>query len=617
MRLAVAAIRREGIATEATTFNRVALREPDVGEVDPSRRVDVMLWHRDRHMVEEVVVALAGDGGIVSRRDVAGVRPLPGLFDLGSAIEVAKADPGVQAALAERGVTDMDKVQIDPWPTGAYGNDWESGRRVSRGLFFYREHPDDNPYAKPIDGLMAYVDHDLNQVVQIEDIGAWPIPTETHNFHGDPDDPRPDLKPIEVTQPAGVSFTVTDGNELSWQNFRFRVLMDPTSGLVIRDVTYRDRSHRDGARERSIVRRASLGEMVVPYGETRPTQRFKNVFDAGELGLGRFANSLTLGCDCLGEITYLDAVMVLDTGDPYTITNAICIHEEDYSIMWKHTDLNTGNVDVRRQRRLVVSSIFTAGNYEYGFYWYFYLDGTIQLEVKLSGCLTPQAHRPGDDLSRASLITPELAAPVHQHLFSVRLEMAVDGPDNSVYEVDVETEPVGPDNPWGNAFRPVATRLDTSAAARRLANPAQARTWRIANDSVTNRLGKPVAYKLLPAATPAFMPSPDSVIAGRAGFARAHLWVTPTSWDERYSAGHYPTQAPPDGWGLPNWADRDDPVADRPITVWHTFGLTHVPRPEDFPVMPVESCGFSLVPHGFFDANPTLDVPPTTAKACH
>ncbi len=616
----MAVLRGDGVVGESTTFNRIAVREPSTDELTRfeagaavPRQVDVMMWHRDRHVVEEAVVAIdEATPTVTARREVADVRPLPGLFDLGGAIEVMKADPGVLAALAKRGVTDMDKVQIDPWPTGAYGNEWETGRRVSRGLFFYRENPNDNPYARPIDGLMVYVDHDLNEVVHIEDIGVWPIPAEIHNFDVESVGAlRTDLKPIEVHQPEGVSFTVVDGNEVRWQNWRFRVLLDPTSGLVIRDVSYDDHG-----RERSILRRASLGEMVVPYGEKRPTQRFKNVFDAGELGLGRFVNSLTLGCDCLGEITYLDAVMALDTGDPFTVPNAICMHEEDFSILWKHTDLNTGNVEVRRQRRFVVSSIFTAGNYEYGFYWYFYLDGNIQLEVKLTGCLTPQAHQPGDSLENASLITPDMAAAFHQHLFSVRLEMAVDGAHNTVLEIDAEPEPMGPDNPYGNAFRAAVTRLETSDQAVRDADPLRSRSWRIVNESVPNRLGNPVGYKLLPMSTPRFMQDPGSVIAGRAGFARHHLWVTPTSWDERYSAGPYPTQSPPDGWGLPMWAARGDDVAETSITVWHTFGVTHLPRPEDFPVMPVEYCGFVLMPVGFFDRNPSLDVPPNAA-ACH
>jgi primary-amine oxidase len=118
---------------------------------------------------------------------------------------------------------------------------------------------------------------------------------------------------------------------------------------------------------------------VVPSGDPRPTQARKNAFDVGEYGMGMCANGLQLGCDCLGAISYLDADLCDSRGRGLTIPNAICIHEEDYGILWKHTDRRLPhNPEVRRSRRLVVSSISTVENYEYGFYWYFYQDGNIE-----------------------------------------------------------------------------------------------------------------------------------------------------------------------------------------------------------------------------------------------
>ena len=52
------------------------------------------------------------------------------------------------------------------------------------------------------------------------------------------------------------------------------------------------------------------------------------------------------------------------------------------------------------------------------------------------------------------------------------------------------------------------------------------------------------------------------------------------------------------------------------IVVWHTFGLTHFPRPEDWPVMPVDYAGFKLKPVGFFDRNPALNVPAAPRAHC-
>jgi len=311
-------------------------------------------------------------------------------------------------------------------------------------------------------------------------------------------------------------------------------------------------------------------------------------------------------------IHYFDAVMPDENGEPNVVPNAICMHEEDYSILWKHQDLHSFRTEVRRQRRLVVSSIYTVGNYDYGFYWYFYLDGSIQLEVKLTGIIQPMGVRLDvgpDEIGNATLVSPGVAAPHHQHLFCVRLDMEVDGPHNSVAEIDVVPDEPGPDNPEHNGFHTKVTVLRSEREAQRLINPATSRTWRIFNPGVTNAVGQPVAYKLIPPATPTMLARPESYVHQRATFATKNLWVTAYDRNEIHAAGRYPNQSP-GGGGLPAWTASDRAIENTDIVVWHTFGVTHIVRPEDWPVMPVETTGFLLVPFGFFDRNPALDVPP-------
>jgi primary-amine oxidase len=326
-------------------------------------------------------------------------------------------------------------------------------------------------------------------------------------------------------------------------------------------------------------------------------------------------NSLELGCDCLGVIHYFDTDVVDERGQARTQPNVICLHEEDYGILWKHQDLHSFTTETRRSRRLVVSSIHTVGNYEYGFYWYFYLDGTIQLEVKLTGIVQTQAVAEGDDPGNANLVAPGLAAPHHQHLFCVRLDLDVDGADNSVYETNVEPTPVGPENPNHNGITATSTLLATERQAQRRVDPGRSRSWRIVNRSSANGLGQPVSYKLLPGATPTLYAGPESMVHQRATFATNNLWVTPYAASERRAAGEYPSQSG-GGDGLPEWTAADRAIDDTDIVVWYTFGVTHLVRPEDFPVMPVEYTGFALLPFGFFDRNPALDVPPANDH-CH
>ncbi len=608
------------VPDDAVRFAYVGLCDPpkdvvravDRGEdVAVDRRVRLVVLQSPQAEVVEAIVSVTR--GEVDRWEVVrDVRPALQIEESIMVLAALHAHPEWNAALDRRGIEDRSLVQIDPWPAGTFGLAHEEGRRITRCLAFLRESKEDNGYARPLEGLVAFVDMGRGEVLEVLDLGVVPFPPNHGSYYPEHNGPlRTDLKPLDITQPEGPSFEV-EGNLVRWQKWSMRLGMDPLEGLVLYTVGYED-----GGRVRPVLFRASVSEMVVPYGHPGPTQAWKSAFDAGEWGLGRMANSLTLGCDCLGEIFYFDDVHADERGRPRTRANAICMHEEDYGILWKHHDMVSGRTEVRRSRRLVVSSIATVGNYEYGFYWYFYMDGTMQLEVKLTGIMSTMAVAGDDAGPHAKMIAPGLAAPYHQHLFNVRLDMEVDGPDNAVYEVDaLPTGNMGrEENPWGNAFGTTSTLLESELAARRDVDPARSRTWRIVNRARRNAVGEPTAYKLLPGSTPTLLADPGSSVGRRAAFASHNLWVTPFEPEERRAAGDYPNQHG-GGAGLPEWTVRDRPVVDTDIVVWHTFGVTHVPRPEDWPVMPVEYAGFSLVPTGFFDRNPALDVPPSPDH-CH
>ncbi len=611
---AVAILRSDSRVPPEARLAHVVLAEPTKDELEElaeaasaERRVRIQVVPGPETELIETVVSL-GSGEVESFEKVEGVRPALLFEESLNAIIAVQNHPGWQEAIRRRGITDFDKVQIDPWPPGSFGQHFEEGRRLSRCIAYLRDAPTDNGYARPIEGVIAIVDLGRGEVVEVQDFGVVAVPsdrggylaTETARF-------RQDLKPIDISQSQGPSWKV-DGNLVRWQRWSMRVSLDPHEGLVLHTVGYEDKG-----RVRPILHRMSVSEMVVPYGHPGPMHGWKNAFDAGEWGLGRMTQPLSLGCDCLGLVHYFDGVLATENGDPSIVENAICMHEEDYGIGWKHVDLHSGTSEVRRSRRLVVSSIATVGNYEYGFFWYFYLDGTIQLEVKLTGVVSSMAVEAGHPLNHASMLAPQLAAPHHQHLFNVRLDFDVDGRRNSVYEVDVEPARPGPDNPLGNAFEARSTLLETEDVAKRVVNPETSRVWKVVNPDVLNAVGEPVGYKLVPGSTPTLLAHPESSVGRRATFATKNLWVTPYSPGERHAAGEYPNQSE-GGAGLPEWTRADRRLVNTDVVVWYSFGVTHIVRPEDWPVMPVEYAGFSLVPFGFFDSNPALDVPPTP---CH
>jgi primary-amine oxidase len=626
---AASAITQAGAALKPSArFVYVTLYEPakpevfayEAGGPIPERLVQVVVRENAERATYEGIVSLDA-GELRSWRCVPGVQPSVMLEEFLAAEDLVRADPRWQAAMVKRGVTDFSLGMIDPWssPNVGSGLGPEDGRFV-RPLTWVRSGPGDNGYARPVEGLVVLVDLDTMTVVEVEDHGVVPLPEAPANYSPeaitDPANipsfaagPRTDVRPLDVVQSDGPSFMIDDYH-LRWQKWDLRIGFTAREGLVLHQVSYEE----DG-RLRSIIYRASLSEMFVPYGDPAPTQYRKLVLDEGEYGIGLLTNSLEYGCDCLGEITYLDGVVNDNDGHAMVMPNAICLHEEDCGIAWKHTDFRTGYVEVRRMRRMVISSIVTVGNYEYAYYWYLYQDGTIEYEIKLTGVISNGALPLGATPGHGTVVAPGVYGPHHQHFFNVRLDMAVDGPANRIYEMTPQALPEGPGNPVGNAWRVDETLVASEADGARSADPLAGRYWKIVNDGVQNSLGQPVGYKLIPEHSISAFCHPGSAVAKRAGFITKQLWCTAYDRDEMFATGAYPNQAVGGEDGLPAYIQSGRSLVDTDVVVWYTFGTNHVVRPEDWPVMPVHPIGFKLIPSGFFVGNPALDNP--VPSHCH
>ncbi|HTI01589.1 MAG TPA: primary-amine oxidase [Acidisoma sp.] len=587
-------------------FETIELREPSpaafrahVAGTPFPRQARCNLSHRDRPGVWRTVVSLA-EKQIVSRQHFATARPMVQVEQLLDVERVVKADPRFVDACRRRGIMEMTGVCVDAWTGGNFGYPEETGRLISHTFSWLRLRKDENFYAHPIEGLNVVVDIKTGEVLRIDEHpNPPPIPMAEINYDSELlDEVRGPLKPLNIVQPEGVSFTMA-GHAIAWDKWTLAIGFNPRDGLILHDIRYDDRP---------ILRRAALAELVVPYGSPERGHYRQNIFDIGEYGFGKFTNSLKLGCDCLGTIQYLDAHLNTLSGDVFTIEKAVCIHEEDAGVLWKHWDFRADRTVVRRGRKLVISCICTVGNYEYAQYWYFTQAGDIEFELKATGIVNTNACEPGRPGKYASELAPGLSAPIHQHIFCARLDMAVDGHENSVVEVNTTAEPVGPGNPHGNAFYAEETVLKTERAAARRNNAASHRFWKVVNPGKLNHVGRPVGYKLhAPDCVTPFL-AEDGPSGIRSSFTRNHLWVTPFDEDERYPAGEFVPNS--DGKdSLAEIVKQDRPIENTDIVVWHNFGLHHVVRPEDFPVQPCISCGFTLSPSGFFPINPSNDLP--------
>jgi primary-amine oxidase len=395
---------------------------------------------------------------------------------------------------------------------------------------YYRPHVDDSQYSFPLDFCPIF-DASKQEIIHI-DIPEVRRPlnkAKPNNYHVASIEAeggyRKDIKPINITQPEGVSFKV-EGRVIDWQNWKVHVGFNYKEGIVLNNITYNDKGT-----VRPIFYRLSLAEMVVPYGNPEHPHQRKHAFDLGEYGGGYMTNSLSLGCDCKGAIHYMDAAFVNRAGASTTIKNAICIHEEDAGILFKHTDFRDDSVIVTRGRKLIISHIFTAANYEYCVYWIFHQDGTVQLEIKLTGILNTYAMNPGEDTKGwGTEVYPGVNAHNHQHLFCLRIDPNIDGPENTVFQVDASQgagEVGSKENPYGNAFYAKRTKYSTVKEAVSDYDGVTSRTWDMCN---TNKLNphshKPVSYKLVSREVPKLLPKEGSLVWKRAGFARHAVHVT-------------------------------------------------------------------------------------------
>ena len=598
-------------------FTSIILHEPGKqalknAESTPIERlVDVVCLDRSDGQTYTGRVSLT-DGSVVSWVHRVGEQANLVGEELELVDENLRKDPRVIEAIARHGVTDMDLVAIEVWGYPGYMvPEQYRGRRVGWTDVWRRSGPETNVYANPVSGLSFIVDLCTMELLEVCDeysVEAKPVMGEYRPSTVPGLKLRDDIKPLEITQPDGPSFTV-EGNVLKWQNWEMRVGFNVREGLTIHELSYTDQGEK-----RPIAHRMSFAEMIVPYRDAGPDHYRRTAFDIGEWGLGFMTTSLKLGCDCLGEIRYLDATIHDWNGDPKVIENAVCIHEEDDAILWKHVDPITG-AEVRRARRFVVSFHATVANYEYLVYWRFYQDGNIECEVRATGIMVTTAFPHGTQPRSGTLVDVDTQAPFHQHFLVARLDMDVDGGTNTVYATECHALPTGPENEYGIAMVQRATRLETEEQGKQDPNWHTQKGWKVVNEHKTNSLGTNTSYKIVPEGTfPPIMPK-DAPLLKRANVIEHSLWVTPYHEEEKWPCGDLVVQSIEDT-GLPKWTAANRSIADTDVVLWYVFGINHITRVEEWPIMANDKVSFWLKPSSFFDRNPTLDVPPTPAS-CH
>jgi len=577
-------------------FPSLYVDEPSKAELGTGsvpRRAFASAYDPQTNRTWEGVVDL-GTRRVIRWTPRTGVQPLILQEDYVLADKLLRGSSDWRRAIAKRGIRKPDDVHLEPWAPGFVED--AGGSRVMRVLSFLRAESN-NAYGRPIEGVLGLVDLTRKRVIRVDDSGVRPLPPQS----GDIQVPGASLKPIGTAQPKGASFKVS-GHAVAWGPWRFRYALHPREGLVLHLVEVKD-----GARWRKVLHRASLSEMSVPYGDPDPQWRWRAAFDVGEYGLGLLSTSFEKGLDAPAHALLRDEVLPGDDGTPRILPRAVAMYERDGGVLYRHWDFVTGKTISTRAREFVISFVAAIGNYDYLVSWVFRNDGSLRSECDLTGMMLTKGvpalaetnhRRP----ATGHLVAPRIEAVNHQHFFSFRLDFDIDGAgNNSVMETATSPTP----SDAGNAFAMTERALTSELEALRSLDLPSGRKWRIVNPGARNALGSAPGYLLVPGENAPSYAQPDNPERRRAAFVDHHLWVTRYRSDERFSAGDYPNQSDKRE-GLPNFVSDNAPLTSEDVVLWYTLGVTHIPRPEDWPIMPAHRTGFTLMPAGFFNRNPAL-----------
>lgn len=619
---AVAILRKDGKADDATLYPYITLTEPPKAEVlawqpgdaEP-RAATVYLRKADGAFRAEVDLT----AGRVTAFAPAGGQTMVLLAEVMAATEVATASPEFLAALQRRGI-DVKDVFCLPLTAGRFGLPEEAGRRLMK-VPCYLKPSGSNFYASPIEGVYVTVDLIAREAVAVLDTGVVPVPTDPWGYtEAEAGERLGGLRPAgnraTLSQPGGANFTI-DGSAVAWDIWRFRYRADKRPGVVLSAIEVND-----GEGWRSVLYKANLSEVLVPYMDPSPGWFWRTYMDSGEYGFGLFLTPLRRGVDCPAYATFLPAVINEDSGAPLTIPDAICIFERDIGDpAWRHFEIFAQSPDMptpaegRPATSLVVRSASSVGNYDYLIDYTFRQDGRIDINVGASGldAVKGTAVQSMDDPAAAeatrfgTLIAPGLVAPNHDHYFNFRLDFDVDGTANTFMRTALVAGDPPPDVPRRSLWVTETTAVTSELDGRFRISPATPAMYHVMNMGRRGKLGHHSGYMIVPNDSVAYAPLDfvNDPPMKRNAYVEYTIWNTAYDAAEQFAGGEYAFQS--DGSDtLATWVEKDRPIDNTDIVTWYTMGLHHVPHAEDWPVMSTMWKGITLMPFNFFDHNPAL-----------
>ncbi|MEB6377901.1 primary-amine oxidase [Leclercia adecarboxylata] len=600
-----------------TRFTQIALSEPEKAKVwdfvlkgtavDAPRQAAITML--DGKFVVEALVDL-NDKKILHWEAIKDAHGMVLLDDFMAVQNIVTSNKEYADALKKRGINDPGKVMTTPLTVGYF--DGKDGLKQEDRLLkvvSYLDTGDGNYWAHPIENLVAVVDLVEKKIVKIEEGAIVPVPMQSRPYDGRDREPV-EHKPLEIVEPEGKNYTIT-GNMIHWQNWDFHLSLDSRVGPIISTVTFND-----NGKKRQVMYEGSLGGMIVPYGDPDVGWYFKAYLDSGDYGMGTLTSPLVRGKDVPSNAVLLNQTIPDYTGAPMEIPRAMAIFERYAGPEYKHQEMNQPNVSTER-RELVVRWISTVGNYDYIFDWIFHENGTIGIDAgatgieAVKGVMAKTMHDPSakEDTKYGTLIDHNIVGTTHQHIYNFRLDLDVDGTNNTLVAMDPEVKPNTAGGPRTSTMQVNQYNIDSEQQAAQKFDPGTIRL--LSNTSKENRMGNPVSYQIIPyaggthpVATGAKF-APDEWIYHRLSFMDKQLWVTRYHPNEMYPEGKFPNRSAHDQ-GLGQFSKDNESLNNQDDVVWITTGTTHVARAEEWPIMPTEWVHALLKPWNFFDETPSM-----------
>ena len=467
--------------TDSTTrYLYEGLREPPKAEVlawrtgQPFSRVALIHIMQNQRGYEALVDVNAKK--LLSWNEVPGRQYMTSQAESDAANTLAMKDARVLAAFTKRGVKDLTHVSCSPANHGYFDLPEERGHRVVH-LMCGDDHGRFSGYGESFEGLVIVADLTDSKILRVVDTGPQPStgPIGDHDVEA-VGLARVTRNPVSMVQPLGPSFTL-DGQQVSWQNWKFQFRVDARRGIVLSMVRYTD-----GGRDRSVMYQGSMSELFVPYMDPGDPWNYQGFFDLGTYpsSFGGVASALEPGVECPSYGVYFNSVVVSDKGRPRERPRTACLFERNAGdVAWRHSREAGTVVETRTKRDLVLRMYMTAGNYDYLFDWVFQQDGMLKVNVGATGMdQTKGISGKGNDEQYGRIIAPNLVGVNHSHFFSFRLDMDVDGLSNSLIVDRLQTERLPESNPRRSIWTAQSTTARTESAAQRHSTMTEPEIWR-------------------------------------------------------------------------------------------------------------------------------------------